>query len=173
MAQWCFRLFETESSKSFLKKMFPRIAKAAFKGILYFVIFYVFPVFLLSQVSKLAPQLFAGYGQTLFMFAAVLIFFAVASELTSGTIYQHALNIGKAIILIVFFVLALNGGIIKLDLDLIETQRISILADVRTYLLMLIAIDLLGLAKSVLQAVNFLSEKADRQLPQPRPAENP
>lgn len=166
-------MFEAESGKSFLRKMLPRIAKAVVKGILYFVIFYVFPMFLVSQVSQLAPQLFADYGQTLFMFAAVLIFFAVASELTSGTIYQHALNIGKAIILMVFFVLALNGGIIKLDLDLIETQRISILADVRIYLLMLIAIDLLGLAKSVLQAVNFLSEKADRQLPQPRPAENP
>jgi hypothetical protein len=172
MVQWCFSLFEAESGKSFLRKMLPRIAKAAAKGIFYFVIFYVFPMLLVSQVSQLAPQLFADYGQTLFMFATVLIFFAVACELTSGTLYQHALNIGKAIILIVFFVLALNGGIIKLDLDLIETQRISILADVRIYLLMLIAIDLLGLAKSVLQAVNFLSEKTERQLPQPWPAEN-
>ena len=153
--------------------MLPRVAKAAIKGLLYFFLFYALPMFLISQVSGFAPQLFTEYEQTLTLFAALIIFFAVASELTSGTIYQHALNIGKALILIMFFVVALNGGIIKLDLDIIEGQRISIMADLRIYLLMIITIDLLGLAKSVMQMVNFLSEETEKQIPQPLPHENP
>ncbi len=129
-------------------------------------------MFLVRQVSGFAPQLFADYEQLVALFAAVVIFFAVATELTSRTIYQHALNIGKALILIIFFVLALDGGIMKLDLDIMEGQRIGIVADLRVYLMMLVAIDLLGLAKSVLQTVKFLSDKTEEQMPRLQPQED-
>ena len=162
-------MFGDESGKSFLRKMLPRIVKAVIKGLLYFVLLYVVPMFLVSQVSAFAPSLFADYGQVVTLFAAVIIFFAVASELTSGTIFQHAFNIGKALILIIFFIVALDGGIVRLDLNIMEGLPISIVADLRVYLLMLIAIDLLGLAKSVLQAIYFLSESAEKQVPQPQP----
>jgi hypothetical protein len=173
MVPWCFPLFENESGKSLARKLLPRIAKAAIKGIIYFALFYLLPTFLVSQLSRFAPQLFTQYEQTVTILAAVLIFFVVASELTSGTIYQHALNIGKALILIIFFVFALNGGIVKFDIDITGSQRVNFVADLRVFLSMLIAIDLLGLAKSVLQAVNFLSERTDKQVPMPRPADNP
>jgi len=164
-------LYGDKSSKSFLRKMLPRIVKAVIKGLLYFVLLYVVPMFLVSQASAFAPRLFSDYGQVVTLFAAVVIFFAVASELTSGTIFQHALNIGKALILIIFFVVALGGGIVRLDLNIQEGLPISIVADLSVYLMMLIAIDLMGLAKSVLQAINFLSESAEKQLPQPQPAD--
>jgi hypothetical protein len=155
-----------------MRKMLPRVAKAIIKGLLYFFLFYALPTLLVSQVSGFAPRLFSEYEQTLALFAAVIVFFAVASEITSGTIYQHALNIGKALILIMFFVVALHGGIIKLDLDVMEGQRIGIMADLRIYLMMIIAIDLLGLAKGVMQMVNFFSEKTEKQIPQPLPYDN-
>ncbi len=151
--------------------MLPRIAKAIVMGLLYFVLLYAVPMFLVSQASEFAPELFSDYGQVVTVFAAVLIFFVVASQLTSGTIFQHALNVGKALILIIFFVVALDGGVVGLDLDVMQGLPVSIMADLRVYLMMLIAIDLMGLAKSVLQAVNFLSEKAEKQVPQPQPAE--
>jgi len=149
--------------------MLPRVIKAVIKGLLYVVLMYVVPMFLISLVSGFAPEVFSDYGQVVTLFAAVLIFFAVASELTSGTIFQHALNIGKALILIVFLVVALDGGVVKMNLSIAEGLPLSITADLRVYLLMLIAIDLMGLARSVLQAVNFLSEKAEKQLAQPQP----
>lgn len=150
--------------------MLPKIVRAAIKGLLYFAFLYLLPMFLISQASAFAPELFAGYGQLLDLFVAVVIFFVVASELTSGTIFQYAFNVGKAIILIVFFILALNGGVVSLSLNF-EGTNIGIWADLRIYLAMLIIIDLLGLAKSILQAVNFLSEKAEQQLPKPQPIE--
>jgi len=162
-------VFENGSVWSFLKKMLPRIAKAVIKSLFYFILLYVLPMLLISQVSAFAPELFADYRQVLSVFVAVVIFFVVASELTAGTILQHAFNIGKAIILIVFFILALNGGIVTLNLDF-EGTPINIWADLRIFLIILITIDLLGLAKSILQAVNFLSERAEQQLPTPRPA---
>ncbi len=116
---------------------------------------------LISQVSAIAPELFADYTQLLGLFATVVIFFVVASELTSGTIFQHAFNVGKALILIIFFVLALNGGIVSFSLNL-QGVPINVWADLKVYLIMLITIDLIGLAKSILQAVNFLSEKSEK-----------
>lgn len=150
--------------------MLPRLAKALVKGLLYFVFLYVLPIFLVSQVSQFAPELFASYGQLLTLFVAVIIFFIVASELTAGTIFQHAFNIGRAIILLLFFVFALDGGIVSFNLNL-EGIPLGIWADLRIFLAALIAIDLLGLAKSILQAINFLSEKAERELPTLRPTE--
>lgn len=162
-------MFENQTAGSFLRKMLPRIAKAVVKAVLYFIFLYLVPTMLVSQLSEFAPELFANYSQLINLFAAVVIFFVVASELTSGTIFQHAFNIGKAIILIIFYVLALNGGIISLNLNF-ESVPINIWADLRIYLMMLITIDLLGLAKSVLQAVNFLSEKTEQDVLTPQPA---
>lgn len=161
-------MFENQTAGSFVRKMLPRIVRALIKGLLYFVFLYFVPMFFISQVSAFAPELFASYGQLLDVFVAVVIFFVVASELTSGTIFKYAFNVGKAIILIVFFVLALNGGVVSLSLNF-EGTNIGIWADLRIYLVILITIDLLGLAKSILQAVNFLSEKAEQQLPKPQP----
>lgn len=111
-------------------------------------------MFLISQVSTLAPELFSTYRQLVSLFAAITVFFVVASELAAGMIYQHAFNIGKAIILLMFFFLSLDGGIMTFDF-----QTIHIYVDLRIYLIMVLSINLLGLAKSVLAAINFLSEK--------------
>jgi len=162
-------LFENQTVGSFIRKILPRIVKAAVKAVLYFVFLYLMPTLLISQLSEFAPELFTSYSQLLSLFVAVVIFFVVASELTSGTIFQHAFNIGKAIILIIFYILALKGGTISLNLN-VESVPINIWADLRVYLMMLITIDLLGLAKSLLQAVNFLSEKTEQQVPTPQPA---
>lgn len=137
---------------------------AVVKGILYFVFFYALPFFVVSLISQFAPEIFARYVETLQIFVALLIFFAVAAELTKGTMYHHAFNVGRAIVLLVFFVLAFNGGIIQMTV-----QGIRIRADLTVYLLMLITVDLMGLAKSLLQAVDFMHEKAEQQLPVPQP----
>jgi len=144
--------------------MLPKIVKAVVKGLLWFIFLYVVPMFIISSLSTLAPELFSRYEQLLPIFVTFTLFFVVASELTSGTIFQHAFNIGKALILMIFIVVALEGGIVALDF-----QVLHLVADLRVYLAMLLTIDLLGLAKSVLQAINFLSEKTESQLPTPSP----
>lgn len=156
---------ENQTAGSFLRKMVPRVAKAAVKGLIYFALLYLVPTLLISQVSGVAPQLTSGLGRILDVFIIVIVVFVVASELTSGTIFQHALNVGKAIILMVFFVVALDGGVLNLDIE-----SIHLVADLRIVLVTLIVIDLIGLARNLLQAINFLSEKAEQQLPTPKPA---
>jgi hypothetical protein len=116
--------------------------------------------FLGSALPEGVPNVFSMYEQVFGIFTIVIIFFAIASEITSGTIFQQMFNIGKALVLMVLIVLTLESGIIKVNF-----QNICITADLTFYLAMLLTIDLVGLAKSVLQVINFLSEKAERQLP--------
>ena len=163
-------MFENQTAKSFLSKMAPRIVKATIKAVLYFIFLYVIPLMIVSQLSAVAPELFATYTDYLAIFAALIIFSVVASELTAGTIYQHAFNIGRAIVLIVFFILALQGGIISQDIS-VSSIRLHFVVDLRIYLAMLISIDLLNLARSMLQAINFLSERVEQQHPMPKPIE--
>lgn len=144
--------------------MLPRVAKAAIKALIYIIVIYVIPALIIGQASQFAPDLFANYTPVLGLFVGVIVFFVVASELTSGTIISYAFSVGRAIVLLVFFVLALNGGIIESDV-----MGLSLWVDIRIFLMMLVTIDLLSLAKSVLQAVNFMQESAEGQLPQPRP----
>lgn len=161
-------MFENETSKSLARKILPRIAKAAIKAVLYLALTYIIPMFLISRISQFAPEILTGYGQFLGLFTGIILFFVIASELTSGAVLQHALNFGKALVLIMFFLIALNGGIMSFNMNF-GGQPIGIWVDLRVFLLMLITIDLLGLAKSMLQAVNFLSEKGEQQLPAPEP----
>jgi len=145
--------------------MLPKTAKAALKGALVVVFFYIIPMMLLSSLSELSPEITSRYEQLLVTFVAIVLFFTVASELTAGTIFQHGFNIGKAIIMMIFIVFALEGGIVSLDF-----QELQLVADLRIYLAMVLIIDLLGLVKSVLQAINFLSERTEKQHPAPKPS---
>jgi len=156
-------LVENVGTKSLFRKMLPRVVKAVVKCLLWFIFLYVVPMFIISSLSEFAPELFSRYEQMLPVFVAIILFFVAAGELTSGTIFQHAFNIGKALILMIFIVVALEGGIVALDF-----QGFHLIADLRIYLAMLLTIDLLGLAKSVLQAINFLAEKLESEkLPVP------
>ncbi|MFQ6073744.1 MAG: hypothetical protein ACE5KC_00860 [Candidatus Bathyarchaeia archaeon] len=144
----------------FLKRMLPRVLKAAVMGFLWFFLLYVLPMLLLSP---LAEDVFPGYTQLISTFAAVIVFFVVVSELLAGTIFQYAFNIGKALVFMAYFIIALNGGFMSFDLPM-EFGRVHIEVDLRVYLAMLLAIDFMGLAKSLLQAIEFLTRRTERQL---------
>ena len=144
--------------------MVPKVVKAVIKSVFWLILMYVLPFLMFSSLSSALPagvsNVLSPYEQIFGTFTIVIIFFVFASEITSGTIFQHMFNIGQALVLMVLIVISLEGGIIKMDF-----QNVHITANLTFYLLMLLTIDLVGLAKSVLQAINFLSEKAESQLP--------
>ncbi len=139
-----------------LKEILQRILKAAVMGLLWLLLLYVLPALLLSEF---AGEVFPGYTQLFSTFAIVIVFFVVVGVLLAGTIFQHIFNVGKALVFMGFFIYALNGGFVAFDVEMVHVE-----ADLRVFLAMLLAIDFLGLAKSLLQAVDFLSRKAESQL---------
>jgi len=152
-------LVNAESIKRWLIKAAPRIIKATMKGFFWFVLLYLVPMLILS-ISGIPVNLFPDYIRLLGAFATITVFFVVAAELFSKTVFQHAFNMAKAIVLMVFFVYSLNGGFLTANFG-----AINVTVDLRVYLAMVLTINFLGLTKSALQALNFLSERTETSQP--------
>ena len=144
---------ETEKTGTSLKKVASRVLRAALAGFITFLLVYFLST-LLYPPEALPP----GYEPLFDVFVAIVVFFAVVIELSSGTILKYAFSAARALILIMYFVYALHGGIITTEMEMAH-----IMVDLRGFLAMLIFVNLLGLAKSILEAVDFLSEKEEQK----------
>lgn len=125
--------------------------KATVKGILFYAIYFVLWMFL-APISYMVP----GLQQMIETFVMVYILLMIVGELVSGTIFQYFFNVAKALFVIGYLIFSLNGGIFGLTF-----QNVSLMVDLRLFLVIAMLLSLLGLAKSVLQAINYMNEKAE------------
>ncbi len=156
---------DEENLKSFVKKIMPRVVKAALKGFIMFLLTYLLPTLMMKAMMPaelIFGELPLEYMTLLYTFSAIVVFFTVVTELFSGTIFQHAFSVGRALVLLVYFVYALNGGILTSAFQFPgQRQVIHIFADLRAFLAMLIFVNLLGFARGMFQAIDFLSRKVE------------
>jgi hypothetical protein len=125
--------------------------KATVKGILLYGIYFVLWVSL-APISEMVP----GFQQMIETFVMVYILLIIVGELTSGTIFQYFFNVAKALFVIGYLIFSLKGGIFGLTF-----QNVSLMVDLRLFLAIAMLLSLLGLAKSVFQAINYMNEKAE------------
>ncbi len=125
--------------------------KATVKGILFYAIYFVLWMFL-APISEMVP----GLQQMIETFVMVYIFLIIIGELTSGTIFQYFFNVAKALFVIGYLIFSLKGGIFGLTF-----QNVSLMVDLRLFLAIAMLLSLLGLAKPVFQAINYMNEKAE------------
>ena len=143
-----------ETNNDFKKKVRNftfKALKATVKGILFYALYFVLWMFLVP-ISEMIP----GLQQMIETFVIVYILLMIVGELTSGTIFQYFFSVAKALFVIGYLIFSLNGGILSLTF-----QNVSLMVDLRLFLAIAMLLSLLGLAKSVLQAVNYMSEKAE------------
>lgn len=139
---------EDISLKELFRKLFPRVLKATIVAAIVGVCLLVF----WSVVSKaLTP--YPEYQMLFAVFAWATVLFTFAIRVTDGTIYKYCFIIGRAFFLIIYVVYATDGGMLSLDfMDFHFTlEFIPLLA-------LMILINLLTIAKGVLQAIEFTSE---------------
>jgi hypothetical protein len=125
--------------------------KATIKGSLSYLIYFVVWQFL-APMGKLVPSL----QQMVESFVAVYMILIVVGELTSGTIFQHLFNGIKSLFVIAYLILSLNSGIFGMTFE-----DVRLVIDLRLLLVIAVALSSLGLAKSVLQAIDYLNEKSE------------
>jgi hypothetical protein len=141
------------SKKSFLRQLFPRILKAVVKATIVLVVFLVVSQFL-APLEQFLPQI-KSLVET---YVIVYMVFIIAGELTKGTIFQYGLNMGKAFFFIGYSIYALNNGIIT---QTIESVTFSV--NLQIFLIMIIIIGILDFAKSLLQMINYMANKAETE----------
>jgi hypothetical protein len=122
-------------------------AKVVILGIIYV---------LLSQVLAPASVIIPGLQNMVATFIIVYAVLMVVSDLTSGTILQHFFSAAKSLFVIAYLMFSLNKGILGYTFG-----NVSLIIDVRLFLVVAMLLELLGLAKSVVQAINFMNEKVE------------
>ncbi|MBX5329223.1 MAG: hypothetical protein QHH18_07810 [Candidatus Bathyarchaeota archaeon] len=142
----------TNNLKTKLKKFTFKALKATVKGVIFYVVYFVLWTMFLAQAATLVP----GLQQVIEAFVMVYVVLIVIGELTSGTIYRFFFDAAKALFVIGYLIFSLKGGVIDFSFE-----NINLLVDLRVFLSIAILLSLLGLAKSVLGAINFMSEKAE------------
>jgi len=142
--------------QSYLRKNLKSIVFKALKATVKGVIFYVAYFFLWSMVLAPFAELFPWLELSVETFMAIYITLMIIAEFTAGTVYQYFFSAGRALFVIGYLILTLQGGLVGLTFE-----NVSLLVDLRLFLMMAMLFSLLGLAKSVLQAINYMSEKSE------------
>ncbi|MEM3596945.1 MAG: hypothetical protein QXJ53_02280 [Candidatus Bathyarchaeia archaeon] len=125
--------------------------KATVKGLLFYALYFVSWMFV-APVANMVP----GLREAVETFVAVYITFMIVGEFTSGTIFQFFFAAARDLFVIGYLLISLNGGLIGGSF-----QNINFVLDIRIFLMLTVLLGLLGLAKTVLQAINYVSEKAE------------
>jgi len=148
-------MVKESGEKSLVRKMIPNVFKAALWGIITYVFVGYLPT-LLFPMDFLA----FGFNQLFDLFVGIAVFFAVITNLFSGTILGYAFSIARGLVMIIYFIFALDGGIISLSMPISEST-VSFVVDVKVFLTILVLVNLLGIGKSLLQVTSFLAKKVE------------
>jgi hypothetical protein len=145
-------------SNFIMNTVFPRVMKAAIMGAVTFMVVYYLP---LSLIPRNIPQniLPFDYRAQLLEFAAISVFFAVAGQLFSKTVIGCGFGIARAIVIVAYFLVVSEGGILTLTVPVSE-YTLNLTIDISIILLIVIAVNLLSIAKNLLGAIAILSEKS-------------
>lgn len=128
-----------------------RSVKAATKGILLYAL-YMFLSSLLAQFIKIVPTL----QESIEVFVTVYLILMVIGDFMAGTIYHYFFGAAKALFVIFYLILSLNGGVVSASFESVSFQ-----VDLRLFFVIAMLLSLLGLARSVFQAIDFMSERAN------------
>jgi len=142
---------EKKKGRNKIKDLAFRVVRASVKAILvYLLYFFIAP--LLAPLLGLIP----GFMETIEIFVTVYIVLMILSDLTAHTIFQYFFNSARALFVIAYLILQLGSGVISMDVE-----NFSLTVNLTMFYTIAALLSLLGLAKSVLQAINFLNERAE------------
>ena len=155
-----------EEDRDWLKILAPRILKAALWGFIMGGEILI-PLYLMQDFVdwETLETLMPGAGTELPTIVAIFVAFEVAIQLFDRTIFRYALSISRTLVSMILFIIFTNGGIIEVlvpsEVLPSEAGSLQILVDFRTILAALLVFSLLSVVKNILQAVDFLSQKAE------------
>ena len=122
-------------------------AKVVIVGIIYLI---------LSQFLAPASVMIPGLQDMIATFLIIYVVLMVVCDLTSGSILQHFFSGAKSLFVIAYLIFSLNSGILEYTFG-----SVNLMIDLRLFLVVAMLLEMLGLAKSVMQGINFMNEKAE------------
>jgi hypothetical protein len=142
---------ENSSFRKKMRKAIFTIAKTAIKTAIVCIIYVI-----LSQVLAPLSPLIPGLQGMLQTFIIVYVALMIVSNLTSGTVFQHIFGAARCGFVMAYLIVSLNSGIFDYTFE-----SVSLMVDLRVFLVIVMMLEILGLAKSVILAIDFVSQKAE------------
>jgi hypothetical protein len=124
----------------------------------------------LPQIGGTLTQFFPKENTNISYFFAVYVIIEVAIQLLDGTIFPYALSVARTLISMFVLVLVTNGGLFTIpipatpELPIPSDMAVTFSVDFRAILGIFLLLALVSLIKNMLQAVDFLSEKAEEPM---------
>jgi len=142
---------EDSSFRKKMRKTVFTIAKTAIKTAIVCILYVI-----LSQVLAPLSPLIPGLQGMLQTFIIVYVALMIVSNLTSGTVFQHMFGAARCGFVMAYLIVSLNSGIFDYTFG-----SVSLMVDLRMFLVIVMMLEILGLAKSVILAIDFVSQKAE------------
>jgi uncharacterized ion transporter superfamily protein YfcC len=142
---------QQKKSKNLVKDVSFRVAKAAVKAILVYLLYFLL-------VPMLAPlfELIPGFMESIEVFVAVYIVLMILSDLTEHTVFQYFFNTARALFFMAYLLLSMGDGVFNASYE-----NFSLTVNLTLFYTVAVLLSLLGFARTILQAINFMHEKAE------------
>lgn len=138
---------ENETKPAF-RKLFRRIAKATLMTVVAGIFWLVLWLLISSFLAN-----FPEYLTRFAVLAWALLFFIFTIKVSEGTIYKYILIIARAFFLIVYVAYTTNYGVLT-----VKIEDFTFTVEFIPLLALMIAINLLAMARGLLQAIEFTSQ---------------
>jgi hypothetical protein len=139
------------SSSVFRKIMF-KASKAMVKAVLFYAVYYVCWLFL-APIAWMIP----GLQESIETFVTIYITVIIVGELLAGTVYQHFFGVVNALLVTFYLILFFKRATLS-----VAYQSVVLTVDLRILLMIAALLSLLGLGRSILQAISFASKRAEQ-----------
>ena len=142
---------QQKKSKNLVKDISFRVATATTKAILVYLIYFLL-------VPMLAPLfgLIPGFIESIEVFVAVYIVLMILSDLTAKTVFQYFFNTARALFFMGYLILSMGDGVLSASYE-----NFSLTVNLTLFYAIAATISLFGFARTILQAINFMHEKAE------------
>ncbi len=142
---------EEKKNKNLIKDISFRIAKATVKATLVYLIY-----FLLAPLLAPLFELIPGVMESIEAFVAVYILLMIISDIAARTIFEHIFRTARALFFMGYLLLSLGNGVISTTY-----QNFNLTLDLTAFTAIALSLSLLNVAASILQAINFMNDKAE------------
>jgi hypothetical protein len=137
--------------KNLVKDISFRVAKAAVKAILVYLL-YFFLAPMLAPLLEMMP----GLMESLEVFVAFYIVLMILGDITAKTVFALFFNTAQALFFMGYLLLSMGDGVFSTSYE-----SFSLSVNLTLFYTIAVTLSLLGFARTILQAINFLHEKAE------------
>jgi hypothetical protein len=142
---------QQKKRKNIVKDVSFKVVKATVKAVLVYLLY-----FLLAPMLAPLVGLIPGFMESIEAFVAVYITLMILSDLTEKTVFQYFFNTARALFFMAYLLLSMGNGEFST-----AYENFSLTVNLTLFYTIAATLSLLGFARTILQAINFMHEKAE------------